>query len=411
MEFGRRRHCLKDTLPFKQALFRSLRTIAAVTVIVLLFYWDGLGQTIVQGKVTDAATSTPVPFANVYFGNTTIGVVSNTDGEFRFEMRMKGSFELIISFVGYAKIKIPVIIAADSVFSFDIKLKQEAVALNALIVHGDTTPTHPRDLREFMRVLVGTTKNASDCSLKNPGDVFARKDKSGRSLTAYARAPIIIENRALGYELHYDLEHFYTSEQGTRYSGTTFFKELTPTDEKEKQRWELNREKSYRGSVVHLIRSVLGDCLPAEGWEVKILYRRFRPSEKYIMDQIKKFRELGIKDSVDYYKEMRLMPSNERMRSKPLRGHEIMDSTNHQLMTFRGQLIVLYKNEGDPRNIGRRGPSAFAQASELEFETQPHVLYDNGSYSPQKDVLVNGYFAFGERVAEWVPYEYKPSTK
>ncbi len=411
MELRQLRRCWKNTLRFNKSLCKALRAIAVTAVAALSFFNHGFAQTILQGKVTDAKTTEVVPFANVYLGGTTIGVASDSSGEFKFEVNMKGAFDLIVSFIGYAKVKIPVIIGADSTISADIKLKPESVTLNALTVHGDTTPTRSRDLREFMRILIGTTKNASGCSLKNPRDVFVRKDKSGRSMTAYAKGPIIIENRALGYEVQYDLERFRADERSTSFGGTVFFKELIAANEKERNRWVVNREKAYQGSMVHLIRSIMSDRIQAEGWDVRILYNKFRPSERYILEQIKKFRELGLKDSIDHYKEMRLIPVNERLRSKPLNGHEILDNSQPPLMMFRGVLVVVFKKESDPRNIRGNGPNAFSQSSELEFQTQPHVLYENGSYSPQNDVMLGGYFAFGERIAEWIPYEYGIANK
>ncbi|HWA33609.1 MAG TPA: hypothetical protein VG737_05745, partial [Cyclobacteriaceae bacterium] len=226
-----------------------------------------------------------------------------------------------------------------------------------------------------------------------------------------AKAPIIVENRALGYELRYDLDYFTVDAGRTNFNGSTFFKELIPADEEQRKRWEQNRDKSYLGSRAHLVRSILADRLEQEGWEVKIQYPGFRPSDKYIAEQIKKYRALGMKDSIDYYRQMRLMPHFKHMTSRPLHGHEIMDVTNRQLMTFKGVLEIVFKNEEDPRYIGRKVPIAFSQSSELVFETRPHMLYENGSYLPQKDVALGGYFAFGERAAEWVPYGYTPTKK
>jgi hypothetical protein len=379
-------------------------------VIALLFSHCGFSQTVIKGKVTDMVTGDAVAFANVYLAGTTIGVPTNMDGEFTVEVRLKGIFDLVVSYVGYEKVKLPVIIDVDSVRSFEIKLRPETLALNALVIHGDTTPVRSRDLREFMRVLIGTTKNSSECTLKNPRDVVVRKDKSGRSMTAYARAPIIIENRALGYEVHYDLERFKVDDRGTSFGGTVFFSVLTPANEKERKRWDENREMSYRGSVPHLMKSIFSDHLQAEGWEVRIQYKRFRPSDKYIRDQLKKFRELALKDSIQYYKEMLVMPANQLLRSNPLSGNEIMDTVQHNLMTFRGILTVDFKGENDPRVL-RGGSIRYAQSSAVEFQTQPHVLYENGNYSPQGDVMLGGYFVFGERIAEWVPFEFTSVKK
>lgn len=54
----------------------------------------------IMGKVTDSLTGEPIPFANVYFKGTSIGVTSNFDGEFRIETA-KATDTLVASFVGY----------------------------------------------------------------------------------------------------------------------------------------------------------------------------------------------------------------------------------------------------------------------------------------------------------------------
>ncbi len=56
----------------------------------------------VMGIVTDADTGEPVPFANVYFYGTTIGVTSDFNGHFSIETKM-ASDSLMASYIGYLK--------------------------------------------------------------------------------------------------------------------------------------------------------------------------------------------------------------------------------------------------------------------------------------------------------------------
>jgi hypothetical protein len=53
-----------------------------------------------MGKVTDAETHEPIPFASVYFAGTTIGVSSDFEGNFSLETKTP-SDSLIVSYVGY----------------------------------------------------------------------------------------------------------------------------------------------------------------------------------------------------------------------------------------------------------------------------------------------------------------------
>src|SRR5882757_9281981 len=99
MEFALRRPCSKNTRWLSRRSTSLLKTILAIAGIVFCLCSNAFSQTIVKGKITDAATGAPVPFADIYIGGTTIGVVSDSDGEFKFEMRMKGIFDLIVSFI------------------------------------------------------------------------------------------------------------------------------------------------------------------------------------------------------------------------------------------------------------------------------------------------------------------------
>ena len=54
----------------------------------------------IMGKVIDGSTGQPVPFANVFFNGTTIGVTSDFDGNFSIETKTP-SDTLVTSYMGY----------------------------------------------------------------------------------------------------------------------------------------------------------------------------------------------------------------------------------------------------------------------------------------------------------------------
>lgn len=54
----------------------------------------------VTGKIIEAFSDNPVPFANVYFKGTTVGVTSNEDGTFRLETTAPVD-SIVVSFMGY----------------------------------------------------------------------------------------------------------------------------------------------------------------------------------------------------------------------------------------------------------------------------------------------------------------------
>lgn len=64
---------------------------------------QSLGQAAVSGKVTDAVSNEPIPFANIVVSETTQGTVSDEQGLFRIEGLKPGFIRLEASFIGYKK--------------------------------------------------------------------------------------------------------------------------------------------------------------------------------------------------------------------------------------------------------------------------------------------------------------------
>jgi hypothetical protein len=64
-------------------------------------------ETRIYGKVTDAVTGEPLPFVNIYFNNTTIGITSDLNGKYTLITSQPGD-TLYASFIGYQTMKIPV---------------------------------------------------------------------------------------------------------------------------------------------------------------------------------------------------------------------------------------------------------------------------------------------------------------
>ena len=75
--------------------------------LVLFLMLISLGTTVavsqvisVSGKVKDAETGDPVPFANVIFKGTQIGTTTSFDGDFSLTSKQKYD-SLLVSYVGY----------------------------------------------------------------------------------------------------------------------------------------------------------------------------------------------------------------------------------------------------------------------------------------------------------------------
>lgn len=69
---------------------------------IFLFSWhlSCFSQTI-TGTVREKGTGLPLPFANVFVNNTTLGSATDAEGRFRISGEFSTDIELVASFVGY----------------------------------------------------------------------------------------------------------------------------------------------------------------------------------------------------------------------------------------------------------------------------------------------------------------------
>lgn len=95
VESGKKRHFQLPTSNFQLIIFFAVIFLSAIPDIFAQ-------QTIVKGRVTDAATGEGMPFVTIYFQNTTIGTNSDFDGFYTLKSTTP-SDSLVVSYVGYFK--------------------------------------------------------------------------------------------------------------------------------------------------------------------------------------------------------------------------------------------------------------------------------------------------------------------
>lgn len=91
----------------------------------------GLAQTVIEGKVTDAESGDPIPFASVYFLGTTKGISTDFDGLYKLE----GDAEtdtLVVSYIGYETRKKVYQKGVSQVINY--QLKPEATSLGDFVI-------------------------------------------------------------------------------------------------------------------------------------------------------------------------------------------------------------------------------------------------------------------------------------
>jgi len=122
-------------------------------ILALSATFTNAQETVVSGKVRDAETGDPVPFANLVFKGTQIGVTTTFDGDYLLSTMARVD-TMIISYVGYVTTEIPVKQGIKQ--TVNIQLRSDIIKLKELVILPGENPAF-----EIMRRMV-KHKKAND---------------------------------------------------------------------------------------------------------------------------------------------------------------------------------------------------------------------------------------------------------
>ncbi|WP_299524690.1 carboxypeptidase-like regulatory domain-containing protein [Winogradskyella sp.] len=313
---------------------------------------------ILTGTIVDASANQPLETVSVYFDNTTVGTTTNENGEFSITYTDAIQSSLVISYLGFEKIIINDYRDKEHIA---IALKPSSIALDEVNLDYDDGLTRKQKLRLFRKEFLGTSKIAKSCKILNEDDLILRYDKENRVLSASAKAPIKIENKALQYEIDYDIIDFELSfkyaniptnsftKNRLTYYGTTFYKDLKKSNKKSTIK---KRERAFKGSVQHFMRALFNENLKGEGYW--IFYGRFRVNE---------WAYFTVGD---------------------------LEDSSFKQVTLNKKVTILYDKDIQ---------------SSIEVNTDKFYVDRFGNYAPIVGVFFNGYMG-SQRVGDSVPSDY-----
>jgi len=115
-----------------------------------------------------------------------------------------------------------------------------------------------------------TTANAENCVITNEEDITFNYRSDRDTLKAYARNPIQIENKSLGYSVTYYLDKFeyYRGSRALFFSGEIVFNKDFYFEEPNKL-YLSNRKNAYFGSRMHFLRTLWADELKRDRYVIK----------------------------------------------------------------------------------------------------------------------------------------------
>lgn len=350
----------------------------------------------ISGTVTDATTGETLPYANVFFAETTYGVNTDENGKFTLKVPQPGTYDFIVRFIGYKTYGVSLRLDEEHLIKLDVSLSPEEVNLGSFTLTAKKDADWQRHLEEFKNVFLGYSKNASQCKILNEQALDFYYDRKENALYAFSKEAIQVENKALGYSIDYYLEEFKIdySKSLNIYYGYTVFTEMETNSKRRQRIWEENRKRAYEGSIQHFFSTIFEGKQDDAGYIVQVA-----------------------KDVTNFGRV--LDPKNVNLKEWLSEGETELSRT----LPFDNYLYITYTKERETpeyvQNFKPGGRMNSVSASKLgqqiswislaegkkaiEFERTGYVYDPLSFYSA-------GYWGF-EKVADMVPINYKPKSE
>ena len=331
----------------------------------------------------------PLKGATVFIGGSERVMATDENGRFNFAHVPPGTFQLSVQMIGYAPLTQNIIVKNIPV-TVDMKMQVKSVNLQQVTI--GTKKASKKNLKLFTEIFLGQSVNAKQCVILNP-EIIDFSTQKGH-LFANSDDFLIIENKRLGYRLHYLLKGFdYSNTIGVvLYHGDCSFEELKGTDE-QKKHWAKNRFEAYKGSFMHFLRSAYANNTLENGFITKPMYGY--ATYKYGDDTIRLQDHIIIKN-----------------RSVMFDSLLTAIDTNFTSFKFKQPLFITY----DPKAAAyfashqsdiKEGASVNGKGSILKLVTSQAIIDKKGSYTDYHDFFIQGYWAT-TRVGDQLPIEYTP---
>ena len=347
-------------------------------VITIFISTNILGQFTVSGKVVDSSSKEPLYGASVFCQNTTSGTITNKEGSFSLQLK-PGGYELIVSFTGYQTKEVR--ISNNDNNPLQIEMIKEEKTMGEVVIRSSNEVTDGWNKygKFFLENFIGSTPNASQCTLQNPDVLHFYYYKKSDKLKVLATEPVLISNKALGYNLRYQLDSFmyYYKTQISSYRGYCFFTQMEGSFH-DQNAWSANRKKVYFGSKLQFMRSYYDSTLAENGFEIGLLDENDKTKFNVVQNPY---------DTAFY---------------------TIYDSTYESEVFYPRKISVSYKKKPEPEYVQRfkLPKNVAAQISYIDL-LDAIVIKENGYFYDQKDWVNQGYWSW-KNLADLLPYDYIP---
>lgn len=330
-----------------------------IVCLVPALCWSQMKK--ISGIIIDSESYNPIENANIYISGSSRGTNSDPDGEFELEVP-EGIEEVFITHVSYQTY----ILTFTNATNYRIGLTHRVNQLSEVAIHEEVDKEWKRNLNKFEKSFLGNSINAGKCKIINPWVIEFKEEK--QNFLASATEPLEIENRALGFRLFFYLGHFSKQGLTVSYSGKYRFEQLDSSDEKEKRRWDKNREKVYLGSRRHFLYALANEELSTHGFVVHFADLNAAGDQFYVT-------RLAMEEDL------------------------IVKENNQLYIDYKGYIRILYTK-------GLSDSGIQSQTSYL-FTPQIASLFKNGLSTDDEIMQEFGLWS-KSRIAELLPVDYRP---
>ena len=370
----------------------------------------GYGQRLVTGIVVDPSNR-PLSRAQVFLNGTSFG--TTTDQEGKFSMRVgPGRYDLVSTQTGF-KTHHELIDANKLPGSFTISLSPDS--------HTELLKTYHKTTMEewggtVLFVLTGDSRYSSAFSIKNLRSIHLYIARDNSQLLAYTDEPLIIQNRVLGYTIHYKLDSLYCDliKHIVFQVGYSYFQPMEG-GQAAQRKWQDNRADSYYGSLMHFMRSVYLNRIDEEGFEVRRLRKvhNLPPSESDSSKSTGKdtsdtLQPAPKKENADFVDQV-VNPDNYKdVIGLPVNGDSIaygIDPTTAAL-DFSDFLLVVYRYKNEQTNPESGDLPRSISSQLLLIGGRPVAVEANGSYFDPDDLLILGDWSPPRPIVAMLPFDY-----
>ena len=405
---------------------------------ILCFIYFTINAQSITGTIISEENKQPIVGANVYISNSSLGTISNEKGNFELNNLPKGNLTLVVSFVGYETFSYPFEAAIEVPIQLKIELKIKPKELDEVHVSNYEKDGFRKWGEFFIDNFIGQMKEAANCKIKNPEVLKFKLDKNEHKLYVNAFSPLIIENKALGYNIQYDLEGFeYNfSSKILTYYGYAFFTDMDTKRKGKQKKWYKKRVETYNGSITHFMRSMYNNSIEADGFEVRRIikipnYEKQRVSKivkSRMLTQFKNSTTISIDlnsdnspkdgaDSSNYYNNILNQPNETAyLINKLLNADSIstrLDNDTREF-SFENYLQIEYKNKietdeylaSDRKTINKT--PGIVNSEIVMLGTKKIKVFEKGNYFNPMELLSMGWWGWSEKIANLLPIDFNP---